>query len=567
MNNDHINRFKSSFMMKSTSLNELCAISDSISLTDSYSSLTTSEGKISPVSIISSSPIDDRISPTSLMSSPSRSSYSNSNYVSPSRIYEAPARLSIPVTPLTKKRSLTLTDFNDDNFVHLESSSFASQDMIELVKSADAGIKAGVEPFLCDDAMGGTYFLRDKAKNAVLVCKPGDEELHSPHHPSRIKYRYGTAYKGRIVPGFSMFREVAAFILDGSFAGVPETALGKIRIKYNPLGEVSLNSSDDGTSTASSWSLHGYKLCSLQHYIRHECCTEDMGPGMFSTDDVHRIAILDIRICNLDRHQGNILVCKNHPYKASQTAAETVNDSSLSKSAPIECTLEKCAIENTMLKSQYKLVPIDHGYCLPHILAMNEANLSWISWPHSKLPLSLELREYIKNLDYQKDIQLLKQMMGVAMPDSSLITLQVCTTLLKKGIEEGLTLHDIGMIMINNNITDKNAISLLQEAVNEAIKNAYMYCQNSNRPVSSSFQSKTNKKSHNNSFPNIFKMDHETNNVANDDSTASIEKNLPSITLSCDAMLGYVIHDSILTIELNKSIEMLVKRHCAEEKK
>ena len=545
MNNDH---YKSTFI-KSTSLNELCAISDSISLSDS--SLTISEGKISPVSILSSSPIDDRIySPTS---SPLRCT---SNYLSPPRIYEAPARLSMP-TLTTKKRSLTLTDFNDDNFVHLESSTSVSQDVIDLVKSADAGIKAGVEPFLCDDAMGGTYFLRDKAKNAVLVCKPGDEELHSPHHPSRIKYSYGTAYKGRIVPGFSMFREVAAYILDGSFAGVPETALGKIRIKYNTnsMGEVSLNSSDDGTSTASSWSLHGYKLCSLQRYIRHECCTEDMGPVFFSIEDVHRIAILDIRICNLDRHQGNILVCKKLPYK------ESVNDSykeSLSKSAPIECTLEKCAIENTMLKSQYKLIPIDHGYCLPHILAMNEVNLSWISWPQSKLPLSLELREYINNLDYQKDIQILKQIMGVAMPESSLITLQVCTALLQKGIEEGLTLHDIGMIMINNNITDKNAISPLQEAVNEAIKNAYNH-QNDNRPISSSFKRKAKAKSHQGgSFPNIFKMD-------NDDNAVSIEKSLP-ITLSCDAMLGYVIHDSILTTELNKSIEMLVKKHCIEKK-
>lgn len=208
-------RFKNKLMIKSNSLNDFSStiLGESVNLNDVRPS--------SPVSIVNAG--------TSI-SSPL--SGLKSNISSPPRqIYEAPARLSAMSQNQTKKRSLTLTDYNDDNFLILENSSHLSQDIIELVKNADSGLKAGVEPSLCDDAMGGTYFLRDKQKNNLLVCKPGNEEPNSPQHPARIKCStvksYGTAYKGRIVPGFSMFREVAAYILDDGFSGVPETALGK----------------------------------------------------------------------------------------------------------------------------------------------------------------------------------------------------------------------------------------------------------------------------------------------------------------------------------------------------
>lgn len=35
-----------------------------------------------------------------------------------------------------------------------------------------------------------------------------------------------------------------------------------------------------------------------------------MGSQLFEVDDVHKIGILDIRLLNLDRHLGNILVHK-----------------------------------------------------------------------------------------------------------------------------------------------------------------------------------------------------------------------------------------------------------------
>lgn len=47
---------------------------------------------------------------------------------------------------------------------------------------------------------------------------------------------------------------------------------------------------------------------SLQEYVENGGSAEDMGSNSFSTDEVHRIGILDVRLLNLDRHLGNLLV-------------------------------------------------------------------------------------------------------------------------------------------------------------------------------------------------------------------------------------------------------------------
>ena len=46
-----------------------------------------------------------------------------------------------------------------------------------------------------------------------------------------------------------------------------------------------------------------YPICVLEHM-------EDMGPGAFPVEEVHKISVLDIRLANADRHAGNILLSK-----------------------------------------------------------------------------------------------------------------------------------------------------------------------------------------------------------------------------------------------------------------
>jgi hypothetical protein len=54
---------------------------------------------------------------------------------------------------------------------------------------------------------------------------------------------------------------------------------------------------------------------------------------LFSADEIHKIAVLDLRLLNLDRNEGNILV--------QEVQDQYTGESSL------------------------KLVPIDHGLTLP----------------------------------------------------------------------------------------------------------------------------------------------------------------------------------------------------------
>ena len=50
------------------------------------------------------------------------------------------------------------------------------------------------------------------------------------------------------------------------------------------------------------------KVGSLQVYVPGEGSIENFSPNLFETDEVHKIAVLDLRLLNLDRNGGNILV-------------------------------------------------------------------------------------------------------------------------------------------------------------------------------------------------------------------------------------------------------------------
>lgn len=94
-----------------------------------------------------------------------------------------------------------------------------------------------------------------------------------------------------------------------------------------------------------------------------------------------------------------------------------------------------------------RLVPIDHGYVLPHCLDMSEVNCTWLHYQQVAEPIIPYVRKYIEELDVEADCRLLHSLLGTAIPVTSLITLRACTYLLKEGIAAGLTLRDIGVLM------------------------------------------------------------------------------------------------------------------------
>jgi hypothetical protein len=69
------------------------------------------------------------------------------------------------------------------------------------------------------------------------------------------------------------------------------------------------------------------------------------GYSGFPVQEVHKIAILDLRLANADRNAGNILARRKPDGSGGQT---------------------------------WELIPIDHGYCLP--ASFEDLSFEWMYW-------------------------------------------------------------------------------------------------------------------------------------------------------------------------------------------
>ena len=56
-----------------------------------------------------------------------------------------------------------------------------------------------------------------------------------------------------------------------------------------------------------------------------------------------------------------------------------------------------------------KLIPIDHGLCIPDTLEICSYDLAWLSFSQADEPFSVQSLQYIESIDVMKDIQLLEQ--------------------------------------------------------------------------------------------------------------------------------------------------------------
>ncbi|KAK9665283.1 hypothetical protein RND81_14G102400 [Saponaria officinalis] len=201
----------------------------------------------------------------------------------------------------------------------------------QLIRTTFRGLRGGNQPVRSSEGCGGAYFMLDSTgQEYISVFKPVDEEPLAANNPKGLpESKDGEGLKKGTHVGEGAIREVAAYILDHprngprsvyhaetGFSGVPPTAMVKCLHGgfHHPDGY-------DG-------STENLKVGSLQMYMKNVGSCEDMGPGAFPVEEVHKISVLDIRLANADRHAGNILVNRD-------------ND------------------------GQISLIPIDHGYCLP----------------------------------------------------------------------------------------------------------------------------------------------------------------------------------------------------------
>eukprot|EP00250_Pteridium_aquilinum_P006971 c16783_g1_i1 orf=492-2255(+) len=297
----------------------------------------------------------------------------------------------------------------------------------DLMQRVKTGLEQGHAPILARDGSGGVYFMQDEFGSSIVgVFKPADEEPMAVNNPKGLPVSMnGEGLKRGTKVGEGALREVAAFILDHmvdgqageklqGFAGVPPTVLIKCCHKY--LGR----SNFTGAATADT------KIGSLQMYVHARSNCEDMGPAQFPVQEVHKIAVLDIRLANTDRNGANILACKGDD------------------------------------ASEWSLVPIDHGYCLPD--KFEDCTFEWLYWPQAKLPFHPETLKYISALDADADILLL-QKHGWVLAEECARVLRVATMLLKKGAAAGLTPYEIGSMMCRKSL---NKMSVIEEMLEDA---------------------------------------------------------------------------------------------------
>ena len=152
----------------------------------------------------------------------------------------------------------------------------------------------------------------------------------------------------------------------------------------------------------------------------------DLAPNQFSTHQVHKIVLLDMRLLNTDRNDANILVRK----RRSPTTGH----------------------------AEYELIPIDHGYCLPQFLEIGWCDWCWYNWPQLRQPLSAEDRAYVLSLSAQEDANRLAKQ--IPLRRACRRNMNIASMALQKGVRADLVLFEIARIMCRE---DLDAFSTLEQ--------------------------------------------------------------------------------------------------------
>ncbi|KAJ1412423.1 hypothetical protein B484DRAFT_335811, partial [Ochromonadaceae sp. CCMP2298] len=245
------------------------------------------------------------------------------------------------------------------------------------------------------DCTGGVYFLKGATNLPFAVFKPNDEEQGMPNNP---KGHAGNGEQGLRMfskPGEGYIRETASYIMDyGNFCRVPATTI--VHCEHDAFHYPRQR---HGQS-------HMYpKLGSLQQFVPAGDTFEDISPSMVGVLELQRVALLDMRLLNGHAPAG-------------------------SGSGP-----------GSRYSDQYELVPIDHGYCFPQQLRIDELDWTWFHCPHVAVEVQPEIKAYINSLDIEQQIADLTNQ--VPMSEDQLFLLRVAHSLLKEGINAGLTLRDL----------------------------------------------------------------------------------------------------------------------------
>ena len=276
--------------------------------------------------------------------------------------------------------------------------------------------------------------------------------------------RFGGAGTGTARPparGGAAAAAAAATPVASAATGGLSAALGRVRTGSGDLPSIALAAAAATAAAAApppSPPPLPLKLASMAKYVAHDGDASEFGPARFSRAGVVAVGILDLRLCNTDRHAGNILVRRPRgPGEERLRGASGGGDggpgrpsaeggggggSGCGGAGPVAPAVTGTA-------APMDLVPIDHGFCLPE--ALEPLLLDWLFWAQAAAPFDAEARAYIAALDAAADVALLRRELP-SMHVGCLRVLTIGTTLLQRCAAAGLTLSEIGMVASRQSI-------------------------------------------------------------------------------------------------------------------
>jgi len=335
--------------------------------------------------------------------------------IDPNKIGPSRVRLFCRGHELSYRRTVDASHLQSNDMVHVSTQarvrsgahklevlcgSSCPDALVDIIDQARDGLASGLSPELTPSGLGGTYFLKNSAKQVVGVFKPEDEEAGGPNNPKGNCGCMGKpSVRNGVLAGEANLREVAAYMLDHQkFANVPATV--RVEVQHAIFGGKA-------------------KVGSFQEFRVHDEEAGDLSSSLFSTEEAHKIAIMDVRLLNTDRNDENLLV-KRLP------------------SADLE------------------LIPIDHGCSLPSTLQVMWHDWIWLSWPQTKRPFSEAEKDYIEGLNASDDSTLLSSELNLAW--RNLLMLSITTTFLQKGAAADLSLFDIASMMVRDDTSHPSTL-------------------------------------------------------------------------------------------------------------
>ncbi|KAA0177767.1 hypothetical protein FNF27_00938 [Cafeteria roenbergensis] len=297
-----------------------------------------------------------------------------------------------------------------------------SPPMVQLLRRCHAGLDSQRDPEQIVDGEGGSYFLVDHTARRpnMAVLKPRDEEAFAPNNPKRSTGSLGQiSHREGVLSGEAWEREVAACSLDQSgFIGVPLTgAVLAVLPALNNGSEVEevpdviCRALEGGVPTqACSAETAGIfpKVASFQQFMPSAGSMDGHGFSRISVEDAQKVAAFDMFMVNADRHADNLLLAE------------------VADPAP-----------------GWRLVPIDHGLTLPHVLGINPESFVWSSEqldPQLARPILPHVRAWILERDVDQDASMLRSELGIR--EHCLLNFRIAGRLLQRCVKAGLTLRD-----------------------------------------------------------------------------------------------------------------------------